>query len=334
MGKIYTDCSEEVEPLADEILSQYHGEIAELDPDIGYFFVEYDSDTKEAAAKKRRELPPVLKLHGVACAATIKVNSYKDRVQGKPDVTVTINREAWEEYTDEQRRALLDHELTHLIPKLDKNGGPVADDLGRPEFKMRPHDYDLSGFGSVIRRHGKAAIEVKATVNFLTSEDGQMVMDFGGLKCLPASCESAVDGAGTMKPEVDLTQDRQFLKAARDLCPEGEGTVTVSVTPAPGQSWPDDVPKSVTLTSKTRERISEKLASNADADDLYAKAVEVVKGAGRGSVALLQRQLNIGYGRADRLIGAMVADGILEAETLPNSSGRALTKQAGDSAAA
>jgi hypothetical protein len=194
MGKILSKCGDEVTQMADKLLGSTHRDVAELDPDIGYYFIEYDSDTKEAAAKKHRELPPVLKLHGAACAATIKINSYKDRVQGKPDVTVTISREAWDEFTDAQRLALLDHELTHLLVKWEKKtNAPMADDLGRPTFAMRPHDYDLSIFGEVVRRHGKAAVEVKTTVHFLTSEDGQMLMDFGGLKCLPSIAKHAAD---------------------------------------------------------------------------------------------------------------------------------------------
>ena len=178
MPKIYEDCEDEVSEIVDALFETSQAHIAGQKPKIGYYFIDYDEDTKEAAENKHRELPPVLKLHGVACAATIKINSYKARVQGHPDVTVTISKAAWEEFDDGQRAALLDHELTHLIVCGE------TDDLGRPCFKMRPHDYDLSIFGEVVRRHGKAALEVKMTVNFLTSEDGQMIMDFGGLKQL------------------------------------------------------------------------------------------------------------------------------------------------------
>ena len=46
-------------------------------------------------------------------------------------------------------------------------------------------------------------------------------------------------------------------------------------------------------------------------DELYESAVEVVVREGRGSVSLLQRNLQIGYGRAARLIDFMADDGIV-----------------------
>ena len=237
--KIYTECSDDVRGLCSSVLKEHHREVCELKPNIGIYFVEYDSDTKESAALKHKELPPVLRLHGVACAATIKQNSYTDRVQGKPDVTIVINAEAWDEYSIEQRTALLDHELTHLIPKFNKEGDYCVDDLGRPVFKMRQHDWDLSGFAEVTRRHGRAAIEVKAAVNFIAGPDGQMVMQFGGMQLLPN------------QNQTNPASDPHLLKAVRDMCPTGDGTVTISMAGKPP----------VTLTSDTRQNINETLKS-------------------------------------------------------------------------
>ncbi len=50
---------------------------------------------------------------------------------------------------------------------------------------------------------------------------------------------------------------------------------------------------------------------NAQRDDMYEQAVEVVIREGRGSVSLLQRALGIGYGRGARLIDYMAEDGIV-----------------------
>jgi S-DNA-T family DNA segregation ATPase FtsK/SpoIIIE len=46
-------------------------------------------------------------------------------------------------------------------------------------------------------------------------------------------------------------------------------------------------------------------------DELYETAIEVILREGRGSVSLLQRILQIGYGRAARLIDYMAEDGIV-----------------------
>jgi hypothetical protein len=196
MGKIFTECGDDVRDLCTQVLAKYHGNIKELAPKIGLFFVELDSETLDRFEKKQEKArkkgivltpPAALKLHGLQCAATIKANSYSDRVQGKPDVTITIDGAMWKAFTDEQQLALLDHELEHLVPAVDKDGCQKTDDLGRPLFKIKPHDFELSGFASVAHRHGRSALEVKTVVNFITDSTGQMMMELGGIKMLPAT---------------------------------------------------------------------------------------------------------------------------------------------------
>lgn len=97
-------------------------------------------------------------LHGYPCAATIKVNTLKDRVQGKGDVTIEIDGESWKDRTEPQQRAVLDHELNHLIVKR-KNGEVVLDDQGRPKFDMRLHDLVVGGFAEILKRHGDDALD-------------------------------------------------------------------------------------------------------------------------------------------------------------------------------
>jgi S-DNA-T family DNA segregation ATPase FtsK/SpoIIIE len=46
-------------------------------------------------------------------------------------------------------------------------------------------------------------------------------------------------------------------------------------------------------------------------DDLFDEAVEIILSTGRGSVSLLQRRMQIGYGRASRLIDQMAEAGLL-----------------------
>jgi len=49
----------------------------------------------------------------------------------------------------------------------------------------------------------------------------------------------------------------------------------------------------------------------ASGDDIYDRAVAVVKRERKASTSLLQRKLNLGYGRAARLIDRMEAEGIV-----------------------
>ena len=47
------------------------------------------------------------------------------------------------------------------------------------------------------------------------------------------------------------------------------------------------------------------------ADPTYRQAIQVVLGAGKGSVSLIQRKLQIGYSRAARLLDLMAEDGLV-----------------------
>ncbi len=46
-------------------------------------------------------------------------------------------------------------------------------------------------------------------------------------------------------------------------------------------------------------------------DDLYIKALEIIRSEGKASTSFLQRKLQIGYNRAARIIDMMEADGIV-----------------------
>jgi S-DNA-T family DNA segregation ATPase FtsK/SpoIIIE len=69
-------------------------------------------------------------------------------------------------------------------------------------------------------------------------------------------------------------------------------------------------PELMTLETSGRGAgdLAEKVRSR---DELYETAIEVILREGRGSVSLLQRILQIGYGRAARLIDYMAEDGIV-----------------------
>lgn len=55
--------------------------------------------------------------------------------------------------TDEQRAALIDHELCHATVKLDPlTHEPIEDERGRTVYRLRRHD--LEEFGEIVERHG------------------------------------------------------------------------------------------------------------------------------------------------------------------------------------
>ena len=60
--------------------------------------------------------------------------------------------------------------------------------------------------------------------------------------------------------------------------------------------------------------MGENFLSNENKDELYEKALEIVKSEGKASTSFLQRKLQIGYNRAARIIDMMEAEGIVSKE--------------------
>lgn len=109
-----------------------------------------------------------VKLHGYECAAVIRITPAKWRLRGVEDAVIEVDGKTWERLTEPERVALIDHELTHLEIARDKDGVIKSDDQGRPKLKMRLHDFQIGGFGEIVRRHGSSALELqnlKATVS-------------------------------------------------------------------------------------------------------------------------------------------------------------------------
>jgi len=104
---------------------------------------------------------PAISVGGYPALAKIKINSLEDRVQGKADATITIDGNHWDEWPTPRVDAILDHELTHLELRVDKDGSLVRDDCGRPVLRMRRHDQQHGWFNDVAKRHGEDAVEVE-----------------------------------------------------------------------------------------------------------------------------------------------------------------------------
>jgi hypothetical protein len=68
------------------------------------------------------------------------------------DFIIILNSEAWKELDDEQRRALMHHELCHAAVSYDQNGNVKKDSRNRTCFRVRKHD--IEEFGSVVEHFG------------------------------------------------------------------------------------------------------------------------------------------------------------------------------------
>ena len=102
-----------------------------------------------------------LKLNGYQCAALIRKTSLRERRCGiRADAVLVIDPFQWGQLSEESKRALIDHELTHLVPvRNPQTGDLVYDKDGRPKLKMRLHDVQFGWFDEVRQRHGEHSLE-------------------------------------------------------------------------------------------------------------------------------------------------------------------------------
>lgn len=75
-----------------------------------------------------------------------------DREFREFDLVILLNAAAWKSLSEEQRFALMDHELCHCTVALDKNDNPILDERERKCYRMRKHE--IEEFHGVVKRHG------------------------------------------------------------------------------------------------------------------------------------------------------------------------------------
>lgn len=154
---IYERCTDDVKEVADELIKKYHSDLLTKGKpvEIEYVFAQLEPDSNGD-----RPTGNPVKLHGVACYAVVKVIPAKHRALGSKDAEIIIDKDKWEKMTMGQRRALLDHELEHLMTKRDAAGVMVLDAYERPRLRMKHHDWDLGWFDSIAQRHAHFSVEV------------------------------------------------------------------------------------------------------------------------------------------------------------------------------
>ncbi len=82
----------------------------------------------------------------------LKMRKELDRELDSFDYVLLLNKEAWPTLSDDQKKALIDHELCHGQIVMDADGEPKQDDRGRLCLRVRKHD--IEEFQDVIDRNG------------------------------------------------------------------------------------------------------------------------------------------------------------------------------------
>jgi hypothetical protein len=152
VGTTYEKADEEEVAVMRDALRRWHPELEEVGLRVGVRGAQNPDG-------------PALKLHGHACAATIKNVQPKDRLLMHADVVIDFDEELYGRLDEASRLAMFDHELTHVELIRTKTGKVKTDEHDRPRLRLLHHDYEVSGFVSVIERHKEAAVEVLAIAN-------------------------------------------------------------------------------------------------------------------------------------------------------------------------
>ena len=122
--------------LCEEVLRAHHPELIRADCEVAFQFVVCENEAGEMKMPKPNK-------HGQTVLGKAKCFPAADRAVGAPDFSITVLLNWWELATDEQRRALVDHELCHC----------GLDDTGEHEKPMSvPHEFE--GFHAELARHG------------------------------------------------------------------------------------------------------------------------------------------------------------------------------------
>lgn len=151
----------EVEKIANELIPKYHQHLIDYSVKIRYVFT--DKTPKSQGAE----------VWGT-CRKVSGLNAFlEDNKSGDPFFVITISKDVWDVIPDDQKIALVDHELCHAYAeaKQQKNDSDSDDDLETDnpvKLSIMPHD--LEEFSCIVKRHGLWRENVKNFINAAKSK--------------------------------------------------------------------------------------------------------------------------------------------------------------------
>lgn len=176
---------DDAQTMLREVVADFHPELAEAGVRIK--LLSAHARRSEATGEP---VGVALKLHGYPCLAIAKIMPHEKRVAGTDDAQISIDGDRWDDLTEPEQRALLDHEINHFAlvrtkpkkkkgkrgqpPTFEGGGEILLDDCHRPRLKMRLHDVELGAFRVIAERHGENAPEVKL-IRQLVDSSGQLL---------------------------------------------------------------------------------------------------------------------------------------------------------------
>ena len=164
MPTTYERAGKRVQDLANEILCEYETHKPLLDArvriDIVFARAEEDADGNPKT--------DALKRQGQKALGVVRKLPAKQRILGRGDAEILLDYHWWHrEWEPDEQKALLDHELHHVMVQTNSNGTVKMDWANRPKLALRHHDFQFGWFKEIARRHGKASQEVKQAASIL-----------------------------------------------------------------------------------------------------------------------------------------------------------------------
>lgn len=150
---IYEIAPRELHDQVEDVIGLYHGDLRDAEVTFGVLLAEPLCD------ESGEPTGPAVRVRGHEVVAAVRVVNYRDRVAGLPDVQIVIDRMRWDESSEAERQAVIDHLCESLHIKRDSDGAIIRDDLDRPKLSVRHPERIVEWFDAVVRRNGSAAPE-------------------------------------------------------------------------------------------------------------------------------------------------------------------------------
>jgi len=154
----YKKAGNDVKEMAQAILEEYESHEPLLSAGVRIDFMMAYPDYDEASGEPIND---AIKQNGVKALALCRKIGLKDRTKGQGDAEILLDGDWWDDADEADKKALLDHELHHLVPT------KKLDDLGRPLLKLRRHDYQFGWFSIIAQRHGIHSQERKQAASMM-----------------------------------------------------------------------------------------------------------------------------------------------------------------------
>ena len=125
---------------------------------------------------------PALKDRGYPCNGVVSITPLKYRVRGMSDAEIILDGDNWTKLSPEQQRALIDHEVRHIVVSRSMNGDVITDSFGRPKLKLALHHIQTGWFVDVAKRNGAASAEVEQATQIFAQYKQELFGFVGSVK--------------------------------------------------------------------------------------------------------------------------------------------------------